>query len=206
MRKKTKKQEANAGDEEVSQEFTQDSQELADDKVAENDSDSKQKDPETEMAELRDRLQRTTAEFMNFRKQNEKRQRDSRLFVRRDVFEQLLPIVDNFGAAMKALEQGQDAKNVLIGVKMIHEMLEKLLQDNGIKTIEALSQPFDPSLHEAVSREEKEDTDANIVINEIAKGYKMGDLVLRHARVVVSAAPEESEVTTTEEEDEDQKS
>ena len=130
---------------------------------------------------------------MNFRKQTEKRQKDARLFVRRDVFEQVLPIVDNFGSAMKALDQGQDAKNVLIGVKMIHEMLEKLLADNGIKPIVAIDKPFDPKMHEAVSQEEKEDVEPNVVLSEVARGYTMNDIVLRHARVVVSVAPESSE-------------
>ncbi|MFT7617534.1 MAG: molecular chaperone GrpE [Planctomycetota bacterium] len=170
-----------------------------------------EKDPESELAELRDRLQRTTAEFMNFRKQTEKRQKDSRVFVRRDVFEQILPIVDNFGAAMKALDQGQDATNVLIGVKMIQEMLEKLLVDNGIKHILAKDLTFNPNLHEAVSREARDEVAPNVVLAEIAKGYTMGDLVLRHARVIVSAEAEveveagvDIEEPSTDESDEDQ--
>ena len=158
--------------------------------VVEQDETEQQKTPEEEIAELRDRLQRTAAELMNFRKQTEKRQRESRVFVRRDVFAQILPIVDNFDAAMKALEMGQDADNVIIGVKMIHEMLAKLLTDNGIKQIDAAQQPFDANLHEAVSSEETEDSEPNTVLSEVTRGYTMGDHVLRHSRVVVAMAPD----------------
>ncbi len=192
MRKKNKKQDQDMDAVDSASESPEEILESTDE-VAAKAAEQEEKDPAEEIAELRDRLQRTTAEFMNFRKQTEKRQKDARLFVRRDVFEQILPIVDNFGSAMKALDQGQDAKNVLIGVKMIHEMLEKLLTDNGIKPIVAVDKPFDPKMHEAVSQEEKEDVEPNVVLGEVARGYTMNDIVLRHARVVVSVAPKSEE-------------
>ena len=197
MRKKSKKQEEKEGtaEEPEVQDVSKTAEGEGEEPAANAKSDDKARSAEEELQELKDRLQRTAAELMNYRKQTEKRQKDMRLFVRRDVFEQILPIVDNFGAAMKAMEQGQDAENVLIGVKMIHEMLEKLLQDNGIKPISAKDQPFDPRLHEAVSREEVADVEPNTVVNEISRGYTMGDLVLRHARVVVAAEPEENKET-----------
>ncbi|MCB9832856.1 MAG: nucleotide exchange factor GrpE [Planctomycetes bacterium] len=136
---------------------------------------------------LKDRLQRLAAEYQNFRKQADKRSVESRRFVKRDLVQQLLPVVDNFGHAMQALEQGQDAQNVLFGVKMIHEMLGKFLEDNGVNTIKAVGTDFDPALHEAVSREETDEAPANKVLGEVQKGYVMGDLVVRHARVVVAA-------------------
>ena len=100
-----------------------------------------------------------------------------------------LPIVDNFGAAMASLDADQDPKNVLIGVKMIHEMLEKLLLDSGVCILKAEGETFDPSLHEAVGREETEQSDPNVILREVQRGYRLGDLVIRPSRVVVAAAP-----------------
>ena len=151
---------------------------------------------------LKLRLQRTTAELQNFRKQTEKRHLDSMKFQRRDIFLQLLPIVDNFGAAMLSLEKGQDAENVMIGVRMIHEMFEKLLVDNGISKIKAMGEDFDPNFHEAVSSRSDEEATPNSVLAEIQKGYLMNDAVIRHARVVVAKeAAEENESTETDSKD-----
>ena len=145
--------------------------------------------PADEIAKLKSRLQRTVAEFQNFRKQSDRRLQDRRKFITRDIFEQILPIVDNFGAAMTACDAGQDAENVLIGVRMIHEMLHKLLADHQIAAIPSSGTAFDPDLHEAVSREETEETDAGLILREVQRGYLMDGLVIRHARVVVSAEP-----------------
>ena len=165
--------------------------------VAESSSET-QEGPETAEGEvetlqaLEDRLRRLAAEYQNYRKQADKRSVDSRRFVKRDLVQQLLPVVDNFGHAMQALDQGQDAQNVLFGVKMIHEMLGKFLEENGIVAIKAVGEDFDPGVHEAVSREETEEARENEVLSEVQKGYRMGDLVVRHARVIV-AAPKKDE-------------
>lgn len=142
-----------------------------------------------EIAALEDKLARTRAELQNYRRQSEKRLADERRFIARDLYAQMLPIVDTFGAAMGALEKGQDPANVLVGVKMIHQMLGKLLEDNRVQEIPTQDRAFDPDLHEAVARQESAEVEPNTVLAEVQKGYRMGDLVLRHARVIVASRP-----------------
>ncbi len=189
--KKQKKAEANeAGAKAEIDESAQNGSEVGNGAEAEADAAGPEGEVETVQA-LKDRLQRLAAEYHNFRKQADKRSVDSRRFVKRDLVQQLLPVVDNFGHAMQALDQGQDAQNVLFGVKMIHEMLGKFLEENGIVAIRAVGEDFDPSLHEAVSREESDAARENEVLSEVQRGYRMGDLVVRHARVVVAAPKED---------------
>ncbi|MEE9393358.1 MAG: nucleotide exchange factor GrpE [Planctomycetota bacterium] len=166
-------------------------QESHDDKIAQEveDAEAEGSDLESQLEELQDEVRRVRAEMQNFRRQSERRIADSRKFITKDIFLQVLPIVDNFDAAMKALDQGQDADNVLIGVKMIHEMLGKLLSDNQINRIGTADSVFDADLHEAVGREETEEAAPNTILLEIQGGYRLGDMVLRHARVNVAVAP-----------------
>ena len=156
-----------------------------------------------EIGELKARLQRSVADLQNFRKQSEKRLADSRRFIQRDMFRDLLPIVDNFGAALAASDQGQDAESVLVGVRMIHDMLLKMLADNGVEAIPAAEgNGFDPELHDAISRQETEEVEPDTILTEVLRGYRMKDLVVRPSRVVVAARPappaEEEEAATDE--------
>ena len=171
---------------------------------------SSAEDNEKELVELRDRLQRTTAEYENYRKRSEQRRADDRRFTARNLLLELLPIVDNFGAAMKASDLGQDPKTVLVGVQMIHDMLGKFLSDQKVTPINAEGSPFDPALHDAVEVEETDEIDPNQVIRVIQQGYRFDELVIRHARVTVSKAPagdeaEEAPVDAAGESDESQK-
>ena len=140
--------------------------------------------------DMKDRLQRTLAEFQNFRRHTEKRVQDARRFSQRDLIADFLPIVDNFGAALQALDKGQDAQTVIVGVRMIHDMLIKTLTDRGVRPIAAeVGTVFDPEWHEALSRRETTEIAANTVVEVIQKGYTMDGLVVRHARVVVAVPP-----------------
>ena len=142
-----------------------------------------------EMGELKARLQRSVADLQNFRKQSEKRLADSRRFIQRDFFRDMLPIVDNFGAALMAADKGQDAESVLVGVRMIHDMMLKMLSDNGMEAIKSEGCAFDPELHDAISKTETEEVDPDVILSEVLKGWRLKDMVVRPARVVVAAAP-----------------
>ncbi len=144
-------------------------------------------------SELTTRLQRAVADLQNYRKQTEKRIHETRRFTKRDLFRELLPIVDTFKAALAAADQGQDPESVLVGVKMIHDMLVKFLSDHGVEPIDCSGQPFDPHFHEAVTSVPSEEHPPGAVVEEMQPGWKMDDLVVRHAKVIVASPPKGEE-------------
>jgi molecular chaperone GrpE len=87
---------------------------------------------------------------------------------------------------MDVSTDSKEVKNFLVGFEMIHKQFIDSLTSEGIEVIEAKGQPFDPNFHQAVMQEEVEDVEAGIVLNEMQKGYKLKDRVIRPAMVTVS--------------------
>lgn len=138
-----------------------------------------------ENAQLNDKLLRNTAELQNFkRRMNEERIKD-RKFANEDVLKALLPVLDNFALAL-ANEKDNGNPKALKGFEMIYKNLLETLETQGLSTIEALEQPFDPAYHQAVMKESVEDVEAGIVIEEFQKGYMYKNRLLRPAMVKVS--------------------
>ncbi len=140
-----------------------------------------------ERDELKDRLLRIAAETENFKKRTE---RDKADFLRRanETFARdLLPVLDNLERALAAAqgEQGPLAQ----GVSLTHLELGKVLERHGLEKIEALEQPFNPELHEAMMQQEDPEREENTVINELQRGYLFQGRLLRPAMVVVSKKP-----------------
>jgi molecular chaperone GrpE len=138
---------------------------------------------ERELVELREHHLRLRADFENFRKRAE-REREERL--RRGIAEtvrELLPVADNLTRALAA-EGGLD--DLRRGVEMIARQLAEVLRRQGVVAIEALGQPFDPQLHEAVAREESAAVEVPTVVAELQRGYVHGDRLLRPAMVRVA--------------------
>lgn len=146
---------------------------------------------EAECAKLKDQLQRTMADFQNFRRQSEKRLQELRLFVQKDIFGQVLPVIDNLEAAVEAIKKKPDVDAVIAGVTMVTAMMQKVLVDNRIEAIKAVGELFDPALHEAVTKVPAKGADPNRIVYEIQRGYRSGDAIIRYAKVAVAAAPEE---------------
>jgi molecular chaperone GrpE len=143
---------------------------------------------------LSEQLQRTAAEFQNFRKRTEKHRADDRRFTTCSVIRNLLPVVDGFDAAIAASEAGQDAEQVVVGVKMVHGLLQQFFSDSKITAINPLNERFDPLKHEAVKTEATDEVEAGIILHVIQPGYSLDELVVRHARVCVSKKPDAPEV------------
>jgi molecular chaperone GrpE len=143
---------------------------------------------QAERDELFDRLQRLAAEFDNYRKRNA---RDSAALIERAnerLVKELLPILDDLGRALDAAEEHEEAK-LEEGVRLVHRALADLLAKEGLAEIETEGK-FDPHVHEALLSQPS-DAEEGSVIEVVQKGYKLGDRVLRPARVVVAAKPEE---------------
>jgi molecular chaperone GrpE len=138
---------------------------------------------EREAAELRDRVARVLADFENFRKRAERERQDVRRYALFDFVGEVLGVVDNLDLALSAEGSAEDLKQ---GVEMIRRQISDLLRRHGVREVSALGQPFDPAVHEAVSREESPEVTAATVAAELRRGYSMHDRLLRPAMVKVT--------------------
>lgn len=140
-----------------------------------------------EIADLRDRSMRTLADFDNFRKRSERERQETRKYALLEPLRDFLEIVDNLGLALSAAGTADDLKR---GVEMIHRQMQELLRRLGVQEIEALNQPFDPALHEAVQREEDPTVKTPTVVGELRRGYRLHDRLLRPTMVKVAVPSE----------------
>lgn len=137
-----------------------------------------------------DRLLRLTADFDNFKKRAARERDDARKATTESLVGRLLGVVDNFDMAMMAAAQPNTTIDTLkAGVTMIHGQLRASLAELGLEEINALDQPFDPSIHEAVSQQECANRPEGHVLQQLRKGYKLKDRLLRPASVVVAKNP-----------------
>ena len=150
---------------------------------------------------LLDQLKRAKADLINYQKRVERDMQEVRRFALQKFVSEVLSVVDDFDRALVAAEVSRDFDVLLQGVRLMESRLKKLLWDVGVTPIEAKGNPFDPHLHEAVLQEETSEVPANIVLDELQRGYRIHERVLRPARVTVSKAPEEDEEGPGEPED-----
>jgi len=135
---------------------------------------------------LQDRLLRTAAEFDNYRKRVERERRDLADYMKADILAELLPIVDNFERALQA--PSSDIDSLRKGVELIHKQMHDFLRKRGVTPIEALGADFDPNFHQAVIHETSPSHREGEVIEELQRGYMLGDKLLRPAMVKVAKA------------------
>lgn len=147
-----------------------------------------------ENIELRDRAIRTLADFDNFRKRSERERQESRRYALLEPMREFLTVADNLDLALSAQGSAEDLKR---GVEMIHRQMSELLRRFGIVEVPAIGQPFDPTLHEAVSREESREVKVPTVVAELRRGYKMHDRLVRPSMVKV-AVPADAAAASSE--------
>ena len=138
-----------------------------------------------ERDDLYDRLLRKTAEFDNFRKRVERDRKDMIEWASADLISDLLSIVDDFDRAVAA-EAPPEAQPYKAGMELIQRQLSELLKKRGVTTIEAMGADFDPHQHQAVAYEEVPGAREGEVVGVMAKGYKLGERLLRPALVRVA--------------------
>jgi molecular chaperone GrpE len=140
-----------------------------------------------ERDEYYDRLLRKTAEFDNYRKRVDRERREQMEWAAADLLGEILRIRDDFERALKA-EAPPAAEPFRAGFELIHRQLQELIRKRGVTPIEALGADFDPALHEAVAYEETPGAREGEVVAEFAKGYRLGDRLLRPSMVKVAKA------------------
>ncbi len=138
---------------------------------------------EQEMAAMKDQLLRTMAEYDNFRKRAAKEKNDLRPIIISDVVKEFLPVMDNLTRALEAECTDVAYKQ---GVQMIDDSFLEILKKLGVEEIESDGAAFDPAMHQAVQRVAGTDKESGTVVTTFAKGYKIGDRVIRFAMVAVA--------------------
>jgi len=135
--------------------------------------------------EYKDKHLRLFADFDNFKKRNAKERLDLILTAGKDVIQDMLPILDDFERATKALEKTSDVDAVKEGMKLIQTKLIKTLDGKGLKAIESIGKDFNVEQHEAITEIQAAPDMAGKVIDEVEKGYYLNDKIIRFAKVVV---------------------
>ena len=147
---------------------------------------SKKKDKKDEkIEELNDRLLRNMAEFENFRNRSEKEKAAKFDMGAKNVVEKVLPIVDNFERGLAAVPEEEQDNAFVKGMEAVYKQFTTVLEEIGVTPIEAVGKEFDPNLHNAVMHDEDETKEANIISEEVQKGYMYKDSVVRHSMVKV---------------------
>jgi molecular chaperone GrpE len=132
---------------------------------------------------LRDRFARAQAEFDNARRRAAKEQQEFRDFATADAIKTLLPVLDSFERALQANSEAGDFRG---GVELIHKQFQDALAKMGLRAIPAKGEPFDPHVHEAIEMVESSDVPDHEVLEELQRGYKLKDRLLRPAMVKVA--------------------
>lgn len=147
----------------------------------------KKKDKKDEMIEeLTDRVKRQMAEFENYRKRTEKEKTTMYEYGAKDVVEKILPVVDNFERGLAGVSEEERNDPFVEGMDKIYKQMLTVLEDMGVKPIEAVGQEFDPNFHNAVMHVEDEEAGENIIVEEFQKGYMYKESVVRHSMVKVA--------------------
>jgi len=140
-----------------------------------------------------DRLLRTAADFENFKKRAARERQDAIQSATAALVHKLLPVLDHFEMALAAAQNASAPHSgtaaLQDGITMIQQQLKGILAETGLEEVDASGRPFDPTLHEAVSQLEAADVPEGQVIQQIRKGYKLRDRLLRPATVIVAKKP-----------------
>ncbi len=186
----TKKQydEANQATEEVVQETNEQTaaEETTIEDVQAESLDARYAELEKQIEEHQQRFVRAQADFDNFRRRTMKEKEELGQYASMKLIGQLLPIIDNFERAIAASAMNNDFESLAKGVDMIFRQLEQTLEQEGLKAMNAVGEPFNPEFHQAIMQVETDEYEEGIVVEEVQKGYVLKDKVIRPAMVKVS--------------------
>ncbi|MDR3680328.1 MAG: nucleotide exchange factor GrpE [Flavipsychrobacter sp.] len=141
---------------------------------------------ELELQETKDKYLRLVAEFDNFRRRNAKENQELRKTAGKEIIESLLVVLDDTDRASKQLEKSTDIESVREGISLVFNKLRNILQQKGLKAMDAVNQTFDADLHEAITEIPAPNKNmVGKVIDVVEPGYYLNDKLIRHAKVVV---------------------
>ncbi len=147
----------------------------------------------TERDEAKEQVLRTLADlqnyqrdFQNFRKRNQQEMATFRVMATEQFVTELLPVLDNFERTIAHIEAGATVESLVGGIKAVEKQLRTVLESQSVRRIQSVGEPFDPELHEALGTQSGTEHPEDTVVLEIEPGYKMGEKVIRPARVKVA--------------------
>lgn len=185
---KTKVEEQEVKEEELEQETVENETAKQEEAVEEQETETVEEpvkgDKKTQ--ELNDKLMRTIAEFDNFRKRSEKEKSAMFEIGAKAIIEKILPVLDNFERGLDSISEEEKGSAFAQGIEQIYKQFVKVLDEAGVKAIEAVGNEFDPNLHNAVMHVEDDAFGENIVAEEFQKGYMYKESVVRHSMVKVA--------------------
>ncbi len=134
---------------------------------------------------------RARADLDNYRKRAQRERQEAVRYANLTLAEKLIPVLDSFDAALAAAGSATPggADSLLTGIQLVHNQLRQALTEAGLQEIDATGQPFDPNFHEAVSQRETTDAPAGQVVQQLRKGYRLHERLIRPASVIVAKAP-----------------
>src|SRR3979411_2868433 len=144
---------------------------------------------QADLDRFRDLAARSQADFENYKKRCAREKEEAIKYANCSLLERLVAIVDNFELGLSAARgEGEDSP-IYSGMRLVLKQLDDFLAENGLQPIDAVSQKFDPNLHEAIAHEPSEEFPEGTVIRQTRRGYKFKDRLLRPSSVVVSSGP-----------------
>jgi molecular chaperone GrpE len=148
------------------------------------------KEQAAKAAQYYEQLLRVTADFDNFKKRAARERQDAIKYANESLLERLIPVLDNFEMALAAANAPNTSiQSMQSGVNMIQQQLRSAMGEAGLEEIDAAGKKFDPTLHEAISQQETSEVPDGHVAQQVRKGYKLRDRLLRPASVVVARKP-----------------
>jgi len=143
-----------------------------------------------ELEEAKNRTLRALADLENYRSRVNRQMAEERKYVAIDFMRELLPIWDNIGRALEAVEATHNLESLVEGVQMVHSQFLEVLKKHHCERIEAKFRPFDPNIHASVAQIPSVEHAANTVVEEVQVGFRLFDRVVRPSQVVVSSGTE----------------
>ncbi len=142
------------------------------------------------VGKLQDNLLRAKADFQNLLRRSTIERADAVRYANADFMKSMLGVLDDFERSLAAAEGSDKLDAVTHGVRLVYDNLTKAMRNHGLETIDALNEPFDPSVHEAMLQQPSDDHPPGTVIEQVARGYRLYGRVLRPAKVIVSKEAE----------------
>lgn len=136
-----------------------------------------------------DKWTRSRADLENYRKRILKEMEEDRKYAPLPLLKSLLPALDGLDRALQSAKQTRNVDELLAGLEMVVKQFETSLQNVGVQSVQALGQPFDPHLHEAIQQQPTNDFPPMTVVNDVERGYVLHDRVVRPSKVIVSSEP-----------------
>jgi len=150
---------------------------------------------EKQLQQYKDLLLRKAAEFENYKKRVENESASIVKFANEELMTELLPTLDDLERSLKLSKDKKDFESFYKGVELIYQKMFSVLAAQGVKALETVGKEFNVDFHDALMQVPKSDVAPHTILEEVEKGYTLHDKVIRHAKVIVSAAPATSETT-----------